>query len=123
MSDPHIDVVLTDAKELHCFKLIFHVKINDKGDERAPMEFFLHTTQAFDLFHKLGQTLLEYFAQTSGELLTKVRSNHEARELLRETSNLLHAAMVSSVPETIPDAAYDLVEQANKITSFLNGRG
>lgn len=66
MSDPNIQVVLTDESELHCFKLVFRVK--DLPD-RQPIEIYLHTRQAFDLFHKLGERLMDYFVRESERLL------------------------------------------------------
>lgn len=76
MSDPNIEVLLTDDKTLHCFKVIYHIQVPGRPEsERTPMEIYLHATQAFDLFNKLGQVMLEYFALTSAELL-RLRLNH-----------------------------------------------
>ena len=70
MNDPNIEVILTDASELHCFKLVFRAKPETpEGIERYPLEIFLHTTQAIDLFHKLALALSEYMQQASAELL------------------------------------------------------
>ena len=71
MTDPNlIEVVLTDESEFHCFKLIFHAKADTpEGIERYPLEIYLHTTQAIDLFAKLAVTLSEYMNQASAELL------------------------------------------------------
>lgn len=107
MKDANIEVRLTDENELHCFKVIFHIQVNEDG-ERAPMEVYLHATQAADLFNKLGESLLEYFARTSAELLQRVVENHQARELLRQTSNLLQSPF-----------DLDRTAQAEKIDGFL----
>lgn len=114
MSDPHIEVSLTDAKVLHCFKLVFQVK-TDTHPERAPLQIYLHATQAFDLFHKLGGVLLEYFSQTSAELLRKVFENHEARDLLREALNMMQTSIVVTGSWS-PD---ELKAMAQKIDGFL----
>ena len=68
MSDPNIEVVLTDQNEVHCVKLIFRVALQP-GEERIPLEICLHTTQAIDLMHKLGVGISEYFQKASAELL------------------------------------------------------
>lgn len=96
MSDSNIEVALTDDKTLHCFKVIYHIKIEGQP-ERAPLEIYLHATQAFDMFHKLGEVLMEYFSQTSAELLRKVFENHEARDLLDETRKLVQRSVVGDV--------------------------
>lgn len=68
--DPNIEVQLTDENEMHCFKVIFRVKQPELAvADRHPIELYLHTRQAFDLFHKLGQRLMDYFARESKELL------------------------------------------------------
>ena len=68
----NIEVVLTDASDFHCFKLIFRVlppQGPEQGDERVPIEIYLHTTQAIDLFAKLATQLAAYMNQASAELL------------------------------------------------------
>lgn len=111
-NDPNIEVSLTDDKTLHCFKVIYHIQIENQP-ERAPLEIYLHATQAFDLFHKLGAVLLEYFAQSSSELLRKVFENHEARDLLTETKNAIQECVVKNKGwEAIPHLAV-------KIDGFL----
>ena len=111
MSDPNIEVVLTDDKTLHCFKVIFHIKVDEHPDREA-VEMYLHATQAFDLFNKLGLSLLEYFAQTSAELLRKVYVSHEGRQLLEETFEMLQ----NSIAKDEPGA---LIAQMQKIGGFL----
>lgn len=65
MSDPNIEVLLTDESELHCFKLVFQAR-----DVPPPgVEIYLHTTQAIDLFTKLADKLAEYMNKSSAELL------------------------------------------------------
>ena len=66
--EPSIEVVLTNASEFHCIKLVFRAKHDGEG-ERVPIEIFLHTTQAIDLFGKLATKLAEYMNQASAELL------------------------------------------------------
>jgi hypothetical protein len=64
--------LLTDESEFHCFKLIFRVQagLPDASDvERVPMEIYLHTTQAIDLFSKLAVQLAAYMNQASAELI------------------------------------------------------
>ena len=74
MSDANIEVLLTEQNEVHCIKLIFRVA-PAPGEERVPLEIFLHTTQAIDLLHKLGMGISEYFQKASAELLEiKTRS-------------------------------------------------
>lgn len=68
MSEPNIEVVLTDASEFHCFKLIFRAAPKP-GEERVPIEIMLHATQAIDLFTKLAMQLAAYMNQASAELL------------------------------------------------------
>lgn len=74
-TDPNIEVKLTDDKTLHCFKVIYRIRIENQA-ERAPLEIYLHATQAFDLFHKLGLALMEYFAVTSADLLRKLAEKY-----------------------------------------------
>jgi hypothetical protein len=70
MNDPNIEVILTGPHELHCFKLVFQAKPETpEGIERYPLEIFLHTTQAIDLFSKLAAQLSNYFHQASDELI------------------------------------------------------
>ena len=74
VSDPHVEVILTDLRDVHCFKLVFHVA-PQSGEERLPVEIHMHTTQAIDLLHKLGMGISEYFQKASAELLEiKTRS-------------------------------------------------
>lgn len=70
MSEPNIEVVLTEQNEVHCLKLIFRVAPRPGAvGTRVPMEIYLHTTQAIDLMHKLGIGISEYFRKASAELL------------------------------------------------------
>lgn len=109
-----IEVTLTDEKQIHCFKVVFHVTIPGQTD-RAPLEIYLHATQAHELFRKLGETILEYFATTSAELLRKVFANHEARELLQENLNMWQTAIVTG-GEWAPEEVKAI---AQKIDGFL----
>jgi hypothetical protein len=71
MSD-NIRVELTEgaeSPELHCFKLVFNARAGSTDAERAPLEIYLHTTQAIDLFSQLASKLSEYMHQASAELL------------------------------------------------------
>lgn len=69
MSDPNIEVVLTDPQELHCFKLVFHAALKPGSNERQPIEIFLHATQAVDLFTKLAGSLSNWMHANSAYLL------------------------------------------------------
>lgn len=78
MSDSNIKVVLTDESELHCFKLIFSVAPGKgtavtgptgEAEDRIPLEIYLHTTQAIDLFTKLATQLAAYMNKASAELI------------------------------------------------------
>lgn len=89
--DGFISVELTDANELHCFKLTFQVKHPAAGEERIPLEIMMHTRQAFDLFHKLGGCLMDYFANHSLDLLKKLGERDEARRLLEAASHTLRS--------------------------------
>jgi len=91
--DPNISVELTDLNELHCFKLTFRGKQSpDLAErERVPIEIMLHTRQAFDLFHKLGGCLMDYFANHSLDLLRRLSERDEARRLLKATSHTLRS--------------------------------
>lgn len=80
--DPNIQVVLTDEDEMHCFKLVFGVR----HPYSAPLEMYLHTRQAFDLFHKLGEKLMDYFARESAELLR--RKMQQLEQLQKDGANL-----------------------------------
>ena len=71
-NDDNISVELTDPNELHCFKLTFHIRAEPDSAERVPLELCLHTRQAFDLFHKLGEKIMDYFADRSAYLLKKI---------------------------------------------------
>ena len=79
---PNIQVELTDASKFHCFKLTFLVAagegtaVTDASGElqqRTPLELYLHTTQAIDLFSKLATQLAAYMNQASAELLEMKR--------------------------------------------------
>ena len=79
MNDSNIEVILTDPSEFHCFKLVFHIKPETpEGIERHPLEIYLHTTQAIDLFSKLAVKLSEYMHQASAELL-RIKAREVAR--------------------------------------------
>jgi hypothetical protein len=73
MSEPNIEVLLTDESEFHCFKIIFRVKPKPHTtlteEFREPIEIYLHTTQAIDLFSKLAVQLAAYMNKASAELL------------------------------------------------------
>jgi hypothetical protein len=70
----NIEVTLTNESEFHCFKLVFRAAAKP-GEERIPIEIFLHTTQAIDLFTKLATQLSAYMHKASAELLAiKTRS-------------------------------------------------
>lgn len=72
MSDSNIRVELTEgaeSPELHCFKLVFNARAGSTEAERMPLEIYLHTSQAIDLFSQLAGKLSEYFQQASAELL------------------------------------------------------
>jgi len=68
MREPNIEVVLTDESELHCIKLIFRAA-PQPGEERIPLEIYLHTTQAINLMQKLAVGISEYFRKASADLL------------------------------------------------------
>ena len=70
--EPNIQVLLSDESELHCFKLVFAIA-PEGGGERVPLEIFLHTTQAIDLFSQLATQLSAYMKKASAELL-EIRS-------------------------------------------------
>jgi len=74
VSDPNIEVVLTDERAFHCFKLVFHATT-----EGQPLEIYLHTTQAIDLFSKLAVKLSQYMSLASAELLRIKLSNPNER--------------------------------------------
>lgn len=77
MSEPQISVELTDESEIHCFKLVFRAKPHSTLIEqfREPIEIYLHTTQAIELFTQLAGKLAEYINKASAELLEiKTRS-------------------------------------------------
>jgi hypothetical protein len=71
-SDPNIKVTLTDPSELHCFRIEFNASPGQPGEDRHPIEIYLHTRQAFDLFHKLGSCLMDYFADRSAYLIERL---------------------------------------------------
>ena len=71
MSD-NIRVELTEgaeSPELHCFRLVFNVRVGSTEAERTPLEIYLHSCQAIDLFSQLAGKLSEYMYQASAELL------------------------------------------------------
>jgi len=114
MSEPNIEVVLTDENDLHCFKLVFRAKHQELGEgERVPLEIMLHTRQAFDLFHQLGQCLMDYFAHHSLELLKKIGERDEQRRLLEMASHCVRSYQYGN-------SATDLAEElADAIDTFL----
>lgn len=95
-TDPNISVELTDANELHCFKLTFRAGHPELAEgERVPLEIMLHTRQAFDLFHKLGGCLMDYFATHSLGMLKRLAERDgecdEARRILLAASHSLRS--------------------------------
>ena len=91
-TDPNISVELTDQNELHCFKLTFRAQHPELPDvERIPLEIMLHTRQAFDLFHKLGGCLMDYFATHSLDMLRRLAEREEARRLLVAAGHALRS--------------------------------
>lgn len=72
-----ISVELTGENEFHCFRLTFHVRQSPDSDDRLPVEIMLHTRSAFDLFHKLGTALMDYFSDRSSYLLSKLGSERD----------------------------------------------
>jgi hypothetical protein len=90
--DPNISVELTDSNELHCFKVTFRAGHPELAEgERVPVEIMLHTRQAFDLFHKLGGCLMDYFSTHSLDLLKRLSEHDEARRLLEASSHNLRS--------------------------------
>jgi hypothetical protein len=60
----NIRVELTDETELHCLKLILQAR-----NCPAPLEIFLHTTQAIELMAKLSSAVCERLRLDSEKLL------------------------------------------------------
>ena len=111
--DGYISVELTDANELHCFKLTFHAKHPEAGEERVPLEIMLHARQAFDLFHKLGGCLMDYFATLSLDLLRRLGERDESRRLLEAASHTLRSYQYDTA------ATEPAKDMANSIDQFL----
>lgn len=115
MGDPNISVELTDANELHCFKLTFRglprPELSDA--DRVPLEIMLHTRQAFDLFRKLGERLMDYFAKHSLEMLRRLAERDEARRILVAASHTLRSYQYENA------ATQPAEEMADAIDRFL----
>ena len=113
-ADSNISVELTDKNELHCFKLIFRAGHPELAPgERVPIEIMLHTRQAFDLFHKLGGCLMDYFATHSLDLLRRLGDRDESRRLLEASSHALRSYQYGNAAT---DPAKDM---ADAIDQFL----
>jgi hypothetical protein len=113
-TDPNISVELTDENELHCFKLTFRAGHQElPKNERIPLEIMLHTRQAFDLFHKLGVCLMDYFATHSLDLLKRLSERDEARRLLEAASHSLRSYQYGNA------ATEPAQDMADSIDQFL----
>lgn len=111
-----IDVELTEESVIHCFRL----KLTASHDgKEVPIEINMHTRQAFELFGKLGETLMEYFARESATLLNKIGESHEARRLLEESEILFRA--MRALPK--PNAHARAGAAADAIGRFLRPDG
>ena len=113
MSDPNISVELTDANELHCFKLIFRAKYDPElpDNSRMPLEINLHTRQAFDLFDQLGRKLMDYFAKHSLDLLQKLAQREEARRLLEASSHSLRSYQYGNAATELAEDMADAIDR------------
>ena len=69
--DDKIQVELTDESELQAFKIT--IPAVDQDGKPGWAEFLLSTRQGFDLFAKLGERLMDYFARESDRLLRMKR--------------------------------------------------
>lgn len=78
-----INVALTDESTLHCFRITVRTHVGDPVGEIVPIDLWLHTSQAFELFHKLGLVLMEYFARESANLL-RIKTRELEQRIERE---------------------------------------
>lgn len=109
--DPNISVELTDLNELHCFKLTFRAGHPALADHRVPVEIMLHTRQAFDLFHKLGSCLMDYFATHSLDMLRRLAERDEARRILDSASHALRSYEYGNVATDCAKEMADAIDQ------------
>lgn len=93
---------------------MFHAKHPELADDvRVPLEIMMHTRQAFDLFHKLGGCLMDYFATHSLDLLKKIGEREEQRRLLEMASHCLRSYQYGN------SATQGAEDGANAIDKFL----
>lgn len=113
-ADNNISVELTDANELYCFKLTFLAKRPELKGERVPFEILLHTRQAFDLFGKLGERLMDYFSAHSLDLLKRLNERDEQRRLL---VGALHGLRSYQHGNSAPELAGTMADSIDRFLS------
>jgi hypothetical protein len=73
VSNPNIQVEVTDMREIHCFRLVLNAAASADDPERRPIEIMLRATDLVDLIHKCSEALCDWQAQTSRYLLDRYR--------------------------------------------------
>jgi hypothetical protein len=69
--DARIRVEITDPHEFHCFRLLLNPQT-----ETPPIEIMFHARSLVDLIHKCSLALCDWQAQTSAELLARLKLEH-----------------------------------------------
>ena len=73
MSDenPNIQVEITDAREMHCFRLVLNARAAEDDPTRHPVEIMLHARSLVDLIHKCSLALCDWQARTTEYLIER----------------------------------------------------
>lgn len=67
-TNPNIQVEITDASEVHCFRLT----LNPKSAPGEKIEVMFHARSLVDLIHKCSLALCDWNAQNTDYLLKKL---------------------------------------------------
>ena len=67
-TNPNIQVEITDASEVHCFRLT----LNPQSAPGEHIEIMFHARSLVDLIHKCSLALCDWQAQTTSDLLKKL---------------------------------------------------
>lgn len=76
--EKNIQVEITDAKEFHCFRLVF----NPRSAPGQRIEIMLHATALVDLIHEASMALCQWQKVTTMSLILQLTglTEDEARE-------------------------------------------
>lgn len=72
--NPNIVIEITDARELHCFRLTLNMHAAAADGEMQPVMLMLHARSLVDLIHKANRALCEWQRATTEQLIKRMHA-------------------------------------------------